>query len=192
MLVLRFREQFARPGQNYLGTTQQGIEDFPKIEQFIKAQPDGTTIGFDIRGFDLFGYSYTKQTIRRAVMNAQNGFYGIRCLLLVTKSVDEADEVSGALAEKRLAMIASSVTDKRKFYDNYFIVGHANDVQKETLDYVIGKRNVTSGQLMKDLNLESVQAASNRIRKLADARLVIWEEQSGRARNVLNCRRIEP
>lgn len=189
MNIIRFQEHFKRKGQNYLGTVKQGQDDFPKLDHLIRKSKESVIL--DIKGFDFFGYSYAKQTIRKILQMSQAGLYDSRFFLICAESKEYAEEVSAALSQLKLTAICGLSTDKKHFYDNYFIVGDFNDIQKITLDYIIKKKVVTSGEMQKDLMLESVQAASNRIRKLVDSKLVRWEASPKRQRNVLHCQRIE-
>jgi len=192
MEIIRFSEApFRRKKQDFLGTIEQGEEDFTKLENMILRTRENSTILFDISGYSLFAYSYSKQTIRRLLVNAKSGSYGNRYFLVYSQTIEYADELSAALREKKLAMICSTTMDGNKFYNSYFILGDISEPLRYTLDYIIKKREVTSGQLKKDMELESFQTASNRIRKLHEERLVRWEESPSRTRNVLDCSRIE-
>lgn len=191
MKTISFRKHFKVENQDYLGTVKQGENDFPKLDRMIKETATYETIVFDISGFELFGYSYSKQTIRKVLQMAKAGLYDHRFFLIYSPSIEYADEISSALTQLQLSMICSVSKSESTFYKSYFVIGDLNEIQKTTLDYIIQKKEVTSGQMQKDLNLESVQAASNRIRKLVDERLVKWEASPDRQRNVLTCRRIE-
>lgn len=189
MNVISFRQEFRRKNQNYLGTTDQGIQDFQLLEGFVLAIPPPSTILLDISGFELFGYSYAKQTIRQLLRRAKSGEYGQRHFGLFIEERDSAEEVHAALSEAHMALLAS--TSRNDFYDEYFLLGELNEVMKRTLDYIVQQKEVTSGILQRDLKLESVQTASNRISKLSVERLVVWEPSETRTRNVLNCRRLD-
>jgi hypothetical protein len=191
MILINFSQRFRRPRQNYLGTAEQGEEDFVVLEKLVKETPDGSSVVFDISRFELFGYSYCKQTLRRLLLNSISGFYGNRYFFVVAGSERECEESSVALRERKLAMIGSTSRSPRVFYEKYFVLGELGEPYKTTLDYIIKKRKVTSGQMQRDLQLGSVQAASNRIKKLAGARLVRWQASPTRPRNVLDCTRIE-
>ncbi len=191
MFVVSFLKRFKRRGQNYLGTVVQGKEDFIVLDAIVRDTPSDVTILFDIRGFDLFGYSYSKQTVRRMLDRARIGEYGQRYFVIQAQDVDQAEELSSALEQKKMAMICSSSGDPKRYYEKHFVLGALDGVHLQTLEYVIKKRELTSGQLHKDLGLETIQAASNRISKLAKERLVRWEESPDRRRNVLQCKRIE-
>ena len=191
MLKISFHDRFGRGEQKYLGTVEQGKEDFPLLDATIKASPDGETILFDISGFELFGYSYAKQTIRKVLLKAKAGQYGNRYFLVYARSEFETDDLSDALSQKKVAMLCSSSKNLKLFYDRYFVIGELADVYRDTQNYIVQKVEVTSGQMQKALNLESVQTASKRISKLAEQRLVRWEAMPSRERNVLLCKRIE-
>lgn len=189
MNIINFSQEFRRKNQKYLGTTDQGIEDFLVLDRKVMQFPHRSTILLDISGFELFGYSYAKQTIRRMLRRAKSGEYGSRYFALLVDDKEGAEEVHAALAEDRLALLAS--TSPTSFYDEYFLVGDLNEVMKKSLEYIIRKKEVTSGVLQRELSLESVQAASNRISRLAAERLVVWEPSENRTRNVLSCRRLD-
>lgn len=192
MEIIRFSEEpFKRKKQDFLGTIEQGEEDFTKLENMILRTRENSTILFDISGYSLFAYSYSKQTIRRLLINAKSGLYGGRYFLIYSPNEEYSDELSAALREKKLAMICSTSDAKNNYYDSYYILGELSEPLKFTLDYIIKKDKVTSGQLKNELNLESYQTASNRIKKLNGERLVRWEESPSRVRNVLDCSRID-
>jgi hypothetical protein len=192
MIIIKFSDfPFRRENQDFLGTIEQGEQDFPKLEKKILQSPESSPILFDISGYSLFAYSYSKQTIRRLLINAKSGSYGRRYFLVYSPNEEYSEELSAALREKKLAMICSTSKARKKYYDSYYILGELSEPLKYTLDYIIKKNKITSGQLKNELNLESYQTASNRIKKLNGERLVRWEESPSRVRNVLDCSRIE-
>lgn len=190
MTIIEF-QNFRRAGQNYLGTVDQGEEDFPLLEKMVKEIPNGSTILLDISGFEFFGYSYSKQTVRKILHHAKNGYYGKRYFLIYAKNEKYCDELAVALREAKLAMIVSSSKSSNTFYQKYFLIGELSEPHRATLEYIIRKGTVTSGQVKHDLKMESYQGASNRIKALARERLVRWEESPNRLRNVFDCKRID-
>ena len=191
MKIISFYDSFRREGLDYLGTVKQGTEDFPKLDKLIKETSSRETILFDISKFELFGYSYAKQTIRKVLQMSKAGLYDHRYFLAFTPTIDYAEELSNALTQLHLSMICSTSKNSKSFYKKYFVIGEINEAQKITLDYIIKKKEITSGIIKKTLIWNLYQFASNRIRKLVDDRLVRWEVSPERQRNVLNCRRIE-
>jgi hypothetical protein len=145
MTIIKFFDHFRREGQGFLGTVQQGQEDFPKLDMLIRETRPDETILFDISGFDLFGYSYAKQTIRKVLQMAKAGIYDHRFFLVYAKNKDEADDLSSALQQMKLSTIGSTTQNPKTYYRKYFVLGELNEVQSATLDYVISKKEVTSG-----------------------------------------------
>ena len=105
MNIIGFKKEFGRPGQNYLGTLEQGEEDFPKLEKIVRKTPSHAVVVFDIRRLDLFGYSYSKQTIRRLLQMAKANILDDRFFLVQCSNQKEAGELSGALAQLKMAML---------------------------------------------------------------------------------------
>ena len=174
-----------------MGTSLQGEKDFPELDRLIRAFPGGSTIVFDIAGFDLFGYSYSKQTIRAALLLAKGDTYGSKYFLVRSPNRKYAEELSGALGEQRLAMLCSTSEDLSGFYDDYFVLGEINALERATLEYVIESKEATSSDVQRKFDI-TVQAASNRLSGLAAQRLVKWEDQPERKHNIRVCRRIDP
>jgi len=192
MNIIDFKKEFGRSGQNYLGTLEQGEEDFPKLERIIRKMPPDAVVVFDIRGLDLFGYSYSKQTIRRLLQMAKANILEDRFFLVQCSNKKESEELSSALSQLKMAMICSTASELSDFYKRWFIAGELSEPYFKSLEYVIKKKVVTSGQMQRDLDLDSVQTASGRIKKLAEERLVRWRPAADRVRNVFDCERVDP
>jgi hypothetical protein len=192
MNIISFDKKFRKPGQKYLGTAVQGEEDYPKLEKFIKEFPDGQVVVFDISGFELFGYSYSKQTIRAAHLANKAGLFGSRFLLVKAPDKEYASELAGALTEESVVMICSYATGSGEFYNDYSLLGEINEVQRQTLDHIIKKKELISSDLMNDLKIQTISAASNRLSRLKDERLIRWEDSGVHKGNVFQCRRIDP
>lgn len=189
MNILKF-EQFRRENQKFLGTSIQGEEDFPKFDRLIRGMPENSTILLDISGFELFGYSYSKQTVRAAMLLAKGNMYGDRFLAVKSPNKKYAEELSVALSEEKLAMLCTLAKNPSNFFEQYVVLGALSEPQRSTLDFVIKSKSVTSRDLQKEFDI-SISAASNRLNELAEARLVRWENLPDRQYNVRVCRRVE-
>lgn len=175
--------------RDWLGTIDEGKEHFLDIERYVQATKATDTILFDIDRLKLFGYSYAKQTIRRALQSAVQGDYDSRFFLVHAPNKKFCAELERALMEESLMMIASSRSGS-DFYDDYFLLGTVNPQVEDTLRIVLDTGEVKTNEIAKKLNV-SLQVASNRLKDLSNRRLVMRDKPTDRYGNIYLYRRIK-
>jgi hypothetical protein len=176
-------------GRDWLGTTEEGASHFQDIESFIKKTPASELIIFDISDLKFIGYSYSKQTIRRALQTLINKYYGERSFLVYSSSKEQCAELDSCLREESLLMIAST-GDIQCFYNDYFLIGKFSLQESSIIKEIIEKKQVTSAEIS-ELFSVSQQVASNILKKLADNRVIRRIEPNDRSGNVWYYGRIE-
>ena len=171
MRLLDFREAF---GSKILYDGTQGEEHLHEISRFIRSQPDGAVVAFDLRDLEYIGYSYAKPTIRTPLRRQNAGEYEDRRIILLAEEKGEFLEgIEAALKEEDMAvLVADSAEDPLGSIEP---VGHIKDHLLETFHVVKEVGPATTAQVASRLD-QSLQNANNRLRSLDDLGLIRREK----------------
>jgi len=188
MFTLDFKKHF---NIDRLGTEQEGEAHFKAIKKLILQTPETENIIFDLSGMAVFSHSYAKQTIAMLYNELCGGKFHDRHFFVKAKDKTKADDLQKAMEKIGKAILATTLSDPGRFYDDYFLVGPLQPNLKEVLGIIVKKKEVTTGDLLKVLGDSSIQNASNKVRKLEAMKLIERTVASDRTGNVFSCRRVD-
>jgi len=168
---LDFRETF---GSTLLYDGTEGEEHLHEISRFIRSQPDGTVVAFDLRDLEYIGYSYAKPTIRTPLRRQNAGEHRDRRILLLSEERGEFLEgIEAALKEEEMAALVTDTAEDP--LDSIEPLGHVKDHLLETFYVVKESGPATTAQIASKLD-QSLQNANNRLRSLDDLGLIRREK----------------
>jgi len=136
-----------------------------RIERDLEREPDGSVIGLDFSKVGVIDYSCADEVVAKLVSRLLSGEYGDRYLLLTGLNENQKENIEVALERKDLA-IAAEMKDGTRV-----LLGSLHNYLKDTLDYIVKKRKVTSKELADARNLEA-NTSGTRLLNLAKKRLV--------------------
>jgi len=136
-----------------------------RIERDLEREPDGSVIGLDFSKVGVIDYSCADEVVAKLVSRLLSGEYGDRYLLLTGLNENQKENIEVALERKDLA-IAAEMKDGTRV-----LLGSLHNYLKDTLDYIVKKRKVTSKELADARNL-GANTSGTRLLNLAKKRLV--------------------
>lgn len=163
-----FRELFER---DRLGRVRD--EDFTLLDEAILAKPDDAVIAFDLRDLEYLGYSFVKQTIRKALRRRGAGEYDRRQLIINADQGREfLDGLEAALREQKLFMLVAPGPDT---LDQGRLVGAVPTYLEDTFSALRDLGEATTGTLARTIG-ESLQNTKNRLDRLFEMGLLRREK----------------
>lgn len=191
-----------RFGIDRLGTEIEGEKHIKDITDFILKTRTNEVIIFDISNMAVFSHSYAKQTIGllyrklcKGEFDRRHFFVRLDRLKVVKDSKDKPSfgkisDLDKAMEKIGLPILVTAERKGADFYKEYQILGPLQPSLKQVLDIIIQKKEVMTNYLSR-VQGDSLQNASNKVRKLEAMRLIEREIPSDRTGNVFLCKRIE-
>lgn len=147
-------------------------DDFERLKRSILETPENGLVFIDARGLQYLGYSFSKHTIRKALLSqvGENAF-GRRRFALVS-ALDETflDGLNDALAQRKLLMYV--IEDPDVFGRSGILIGAPHEALRETFNALLGRSPTTTGDLARMLDT-TPQNAKNRLDRLEEFGLVV-------------------
>jgi hypothetical protein len=174
---------------NYLGVKGNdlllrpyGEKAFPVIERELESLDPGQTLVLDFSGINVMDLSFGDETVLELALGLQNGKYGDRFLVLDNPGSATIDNLEGTIARRKVK-VALLVRENGSLQ---IIGGIDSDlpqgrepIERNLLEAwkIVRERDmVTARELADQLNLE-ISAASMRLHKLHDLRLLARDEE---------------
>lgn len=136
-----------------------------RIERDLEGEPSGTVIGLDFSEVGVIDYSCADEIVAKLLSRLLSGEYGDRCLLLLGLNENQKENIEVALERKELA-IAAEMKDGRRI-----LLGSLNNYLRDTLDYIVKNKKVSSKDLADAKKLEA-NTSGTRLLNLYKKRLV--------------------
>ncbi len=152
-------------GSKDLVTRPSGQTIRKRIEQDLENEPDGAVIGLDFSKIGVIDYSCADEIIAKLVSRLLSGEYGDKYLLLTGLNDNQKENIEVALERKDLAVMAETRDGKR------VVLGELNNYLRDTLDFIVKRRTVTSKDLSDGRKLEA-NTSGTRLLNLHKKRLV--------------------
>ena len=152
-------------GSKDLVTRPSGQAIRERIERDMGKEPDGAVIGLDFSKIGVIDYSCADEIIAKLVSRLLSGEYGDKYLLLTGLNENQKENIEVALERKELAVMAEMQDGGR------VVLGNLNNYLKDTLDFIVKKKKVTSKDLSDARKLEA-NTSGTRLLNLSKKRLV--------------------
>lgn len=143
--------------------TGQAIRE--RVERDLEREPDGSVICLDFSKVGVIDYSCADEIVAKLVSRLLSGEYGDRYLLLAGLNENQKENIEVALERKDLA-VAAELKDGRRV-----LLGILHNYLRDTLEYIVRKRKVTSKELAGAKKLEA-NTSGTRLLNLYKKRLV--------------------
>lgn len=149
-----------------LFTRDLGRKAFRLLEEAIRKVPVSEALVIDAKGILLIDGSFFDEAILTLFENLRNRKYGDRFIVLVNLSEDSRLNLEGAVARRKIKGAIPTIDSKGK----WIFVGTLESNLAEAVKYLTAKGEVTARELA-DARRISINNASNRLRRLFEARL---------------------
>lgn len=159
-------------GSKDLVTRPSGQAIRERIERDIEKEPDGSVIALDFSNIGVIDYSCADEVIAKLVSRLLGGEYDDRYLLLTGLNENQRENIEVALERKALSIMAE-MRDKTSV-----VLGSLNNYLKDTLEFVIERKNATARELAEARKLET-NTSGTRLLNLYKKRLVRRVEMRG-------------
>ncbi len=157
-------------GSNNLVTRPSGQAIRERIERDIEKEPEGAVIALDFSKIGVIDYSCADEIVTKLVSRLLSGEYGDKYLLLAGLNENQKENIEVALERKDLAVMAETRDGKR------VVLGKLNNYLRDTLDFIVKRRTVTSKDLSDGRKLEA-NTSGTRLLNLHKKRLVKRAEE---------------
>jgi hypothetical protein len=147
-----------------------GRAALPVLQQHLLATPEGRALVLDLRGVQVMDTSFADETIVALMLALLNGEFGDRFLIVRDPSPETLDNLEGTIARRkeRIALLVHESGATR-------VLGHIERNLAETWAIVSARGTLTARVLADRLDIE-IQAASTRLHRLYQARLLARRE----------------
>ncbi|MGE5172242.1 MAG: hypothetical protein ACM3MD_00270 [Betaproteobacteria bacterium] len=160
-------------GSRDLVTRQSGETMRRRIERDLEHEPDGAVINLDFSKIAVIDYSCADEIVAKLVSRLVSGEYGDKYLLLAGLNENQKENIEVALERKDLAAVAEMKDGAR------VVLGNLNSYLKDTLDFIVKKKKITSKELSDAKKIEA-NTSGTRLLNLYKKRLVKRVEGMGR------------
>ena len=158
-----------------IGTRMEGKKAQGEIEAAIRALSYGDVLVFDLRKLSLLGYSFADEAIAIVFQRLVANEYGEKFIIIDCDNRDILDGVERAIEKRELAAIV------RKSDGTWHVIGTLKDYLKETLDFIVKKKEIRTPDLVEALGV-SLPACNNRVTELSRLKLITRERISNQER----------
>ena len=153
-------------------TREKGEQAYTLIKQALQTTPDGNPLLLEFPIQQLMDASFADESIVRLGEGLADGQFGQRTLLLMGLTDDTVHNLNAVIHLRRLKLAFLSVEPGGK----WSIVGQLEPSLHETLEIMAARRKLTAPELS-DLFGLAINTASNRLKRLNDARLIRREHE---------------
>jgi uncharacterized phage protein gp47/JayE len=152
-------------GSKDLVTRPSGQAIRERIERDIQEEQDGAVVALDFSKIGVIDYSCADEIVTKLVSRLLAGEYGDKYLLLAGLNENQRENIEVAIERKDLAVMAEMRVGSR------VVLGNLNNYLKDTLDFIVKKKKVTSKELSDAKNVEA-NTSGTRLLNLYKKRLV--------------------
>ncbi len=158
-------------GSKDLVTRPSGQAIRERIEKDMAKEPEGTVITLDFSKIGIIDYSCADEIVTKLVSRLLSGEYGDKYLMLAGLNENQKENIEVALERKDLAVMAEMRDGSRA------VLGNLNNYLKDTLDFIVKKKKVTSRELSDARKIEA-NTSGTRLLNLYKKRLVKRVEEA--------------
>ncbi len=136
-----------------------------RIERDLERESDGAVISLDFSKIGVIDYSCADEIVAKLVSRLISGEYGGKYILLEGLNENQRENIEVAVERKDLAVMAEMKDGSRS------VLGNLNSYLKDTLDFIVMKKRVTSKELSDAKKIEA-NTSGTRLLNLHKKRLV--------------------
>lgn len=153
-------------------TRERGEQAFRMLAERLQATPEGQPLVVIFPPNQLVDSSFADESIIRLAEQVADGEFGDRCILLQSLTDDSITNIEAAISLRglKLALLVAERTGE------WQCIGQLESSLRETLQLVARREHLTASELADQKDL-SVNAASNRLKRLYDQKLVRREHE---------------
>lgn len=142
-------------------------EDFPVLDEWLSARDRSSTVLLDLSRVEFIGYSYAKQTVRRALQKLMDRSYPVSSIVLRYDGEDYKTRLDGlgyALNERRMTcLLQLPRTDDATLIGYLGFQDHAFESTKDrkkrekmqaVMNNLVQKKALYTNEVAKSLNLK--------------------------------------
>jgi hypothetical protein len=163
--LYKFIKEELGNGSKDLVTRPSGQAIRERIERDMENEPNGSVIALDFSRIGVIDYSCADEIVTKLLSRLLSGEYGDKYLLLVNLNENQKENIEVALERKDLAIMVEMRDGNR------VILGNLNRYLKDTLDFIVKKKKVTSKDLA-DARKIGANTSGTRLLNLSKKRLV--------------------
>ena len=152
-------------GSKDLVTRPSGQAIRERIERDIEKEPNGAVVALDFSKIGVIDYSCADEIVTKLVSRLLAGEYGDKYLLLAGLNENQKENIEVAIERKDLAVMAEMRDGSR------VVLGNLNNYLRDTLDFIVKKKKVTSKELSDAKKIEA-NTSGTRLLNLYKKRLV--------------------
>lgn len=152
-------------GSKDLVTRPSGQAIRERIESDMEQESKGTVVALDFSKIGVIDYSCADEIVAKLISRLLANEYGDKYLLLSGLNENQKENIEVALERKELAIVAEMKDGNR------IVLGTLNNYLKDTLEFIIKKKKVTSKDLADARKLEA-NTSGTRLLNLSKKRLV--------------------
>jgi len=160
-------------GSSNLVTRQSGQAIRERIERDMEREKAGEVVTLDFSKIGVIDYSCADEIVAKLISRLLGDEYGDRYIVLTGLNENQRENIEVALERKDLAALARMRDGSR------VLIGRLNNYLQKTLDLVLKKGKLSSGELSHMLKLPP-KTSGNRLLNLHKKRLV---KRMGEMRN---------
>ncbi len=163
--LYKFLKEELGNGSKDLVTRPSGEKIRQRIERDMGKEPEGAVVALDFSKIGIIDYSCADEIVTKLVSRLLSGEYGDRYLMLAGLNENQKENIEVALERKDLAVMAEMKNGDR------LVLGNLNNYLKDTLDFIVKKKKVTSKELSDARKIEA-NTSGTRLLNLYKKRLV--------------------
>ncbi len=158
-------------GSKDLVTRPSGEKIRERVERDMEKESNGTVIALDFSKIGIIDYSCADEIVAKLVSRLLSGEYGDKYLLLTGLNENQKENIEVALERKDLAVMGEMRDGARA------VLGNLNNYLRDTLDFIVKKKKVTSRELSDAKKVEA-NTSGTRLLNLYKKRLVKRVEET--------------
>jgi len=163
--LYKFIKEELGNGSKDLVTRPSGQAIRERIERDMENESNGTVVALDFSKIGVIDYSCADEIVTKLLSRLLSGEYGDKYLLLTGLNENQKENIEVALERKDLA-IMGELRD-----GNRIVLGNLNSYLKDTFDFIVKKKKVTSKDLADAKKIEA-NTSGTRLLNLSKKRLV--------------------
>lgn len=163
--LYKFIKEELGNGSKDLVTRPSGQAIRERIERDMEQESAGAVIGLDFSKIGVIDYSCADEIVTKLISRLLSGEYGDKYILLAGLNDNQKENIEVALERKDLAVMAEMKNGKR------VVLGNLNNYLKDTLEFIVKKKKVTSKDLSDSKKVEA-NTSGTRLLNLYKKRLV--------------------
>jgi hypothetical protein len=163
--LYKFIKEELGNGSKDLVTRPSGQAIRERIERDMENESKGMVVALDFSKIGVIDYSCADEIVTKLLSRLLSGEYGDKYLLLLGLNENQKENIEVALERKDLAIMAEMKDGNR------IVLGNLNSYLKDTFDFIVKKKKVTSKDLADAKKIEP-NTSGTRLLNLSKKRLV--------------------